>query len=160
LSELREMPTESVYLNKRLYIGAGALWKTDGTKSGTKRISDGPVGWLTSAGDRLYFTRSQQLWTSDGTMAGTHAVRSFGWPLVPRELVGVGDGLLFAVQDWEETSWSLWRSDGTPQGTLKVRSFGPYPAEVGLSQTTGFESTLFFGTDDGPHGFELWRYTP
>jgi ELWxxDGT repeat protein len=158
--ELTAIPTEAVYMTKRLYFNGGALWKSDGTANGTQPISNGALTWLTSTGDRLFFTRGLHLWKSDGTAGGTKDIGVFGttWP---RQLVAVGDELCFAEFDWDSGTWALWESDGTKAGTYLVRSF-IYPYESTTDDPIGVAvgSRLFFGADDGTHGVELWSHTP
>lgn len=78
-------------VNGILYFIANGneLWKSDGTRRGTVRVS--PVGLfsltsppknLSNAGGQLFFTANdgvngEELWTSDGTAAGTVMVKNF-----------------------------------------------------------------------------------
>jgi ELWxxDGT repeat protein len=56
----------------------GEPWRTDGTKAGTRLVSDvtpgpsGEVSYPTAVGKRLFFIATgNKLWTSDGTAEGT-----------------------------------------------------------------------------------------
>jgi ELWxxDGT repeat protein len=109
------------------------LWKTDGTKSGTKPLTT--VGELHGLGSldaaymasRLYFSGAYsyggELWKTDGTAAGTF--RLVDLEADPRELTLARSRLFFTVgQD-------LWRTNGTAAGTSAVRGFEPgMPAEM------------------------------
>jgi hypothetical protein len=70
-------------LNNNLYfLGSGSLWRSDGTSSGTQRLTE-PVynlSHLTTVNNKLYFkgldTMRADIWESDGTALGTHAIKA------------------------------------------------------------------------------------
>jgi ELWxxDGT repeat protein len=152
------------------------LWRSDGTRKGTRLVRDihpGPLSSdrrsgpteLTRVGRTLFFnandgTHGPGLWRSDGTRAGTRLVRKIGprWAGVSR-LTNVAGTLFFDGYDSHEAE--LWRSDGTAAGTRMVRDINPNPAEGGSSSNpnylTNVAGTLFFTADDGVHGDQLWR---
>jgi ELWxxDGT repeat protein len=89
-------PDQLTALGDRVYFfadaGAGlALWKSDGTATGTKPLSGalGKTHWdisLASVSGRLFVTASlgecctqSKLWTSDGTVRGTRAIATLGY---------------------------------------------------------------------------------
>jgi len=151
-------PETSAYMAKRLYFGesgmAGALWKTDGTPSGTKQIAGGAVADLISAGGLIYWSSHGYLEASDGTAAGTRDLAQIGtWPL---QLVAVGANVCFLAADESSGTTQLWETDGTSAGTYPVRSFAGDPGELGAAVGGRF----FLAADDGVHGVELWSYTP
>ncbi len=66
-------------------VNGTELWKSDGTKEGTKLVKDITPGAdasglnnLTGFGGKLYFTNSGVLWSSDGTADGTIPVDDAG----------------------------------------------------------------------------------
>jgi ELWxxDGT repeat protein len=79
------------------------------------------------------------------------------------DLTSVGDTLYFAADDGR-TGVELWKlgPDGTP---ALVKDIAPGPAnglfDIALHGChcllTGLNGLLYFMTDDGIHGFELWR---
>lgn len=52
---------------------------------------------------------------------------------------------------------TLWRSDGTDGGTFEV---SPTPSDCVMRELTPVGGSLYFATDDGVSGTELWRYIP
>jgi ELWxxDGT repeat protein len=155
---LSSAPGEAVLLGTKLYFADdAALWQTNGTVSGTKKVSDGDVHQLTTAGGRLYFARGGYLWVSDGTSAGTRDLDQFDAQGHAQGLIAVGNELCFF--DWDSSSWTLWESNGTATGTYQVRSFAGVGYDSELQQAA-LGNQLLFGADDGVHGAELWSYTP
>jgi ELWxxDGT repeat protein len=154
------------------------LWKTDGTAAGTVRLKEftypsWPVepNYFTAVGDTLYFVayddvHGHELWKSDGTPSGTVMVKDL-WPGVgvtspswgPTHLTDV-NGTLFFVGNDSVRGPALWKSDGTAAGTVLVKDVHPgtspasYLAPYSLTDLNG---TLFFVSDDGVHGHELWK---
>jgi ELWxxDGT repeat protein len=158
VGKLTSAPDEAVLLGTKLYFADdAALWKTNGTVSGTKKVSDGDVHFLTTAGGRLYFGRGGHLWVSDGTSAGTRDLGQFDAQGHAQGLIAVGNELCFF--DWDSSSWTLWESNGTATGTYQVRSFAGVGYDSELQQAA-LGNRLLFGADDGVHGVELWSYTP
>jgi ELWxxDGT repeat protein len=120
--------------------GSAALFKSDGTASGTTQLSpiDG-VGVLTyqagtlfmSAGTQAYFLANttaagQQIWVTDGTSAGTRQVtdiiatdQTYGTPI---QLGIIGTNLVFA-QIVSDSTMQLFLTDGTAAGTSALSSF-------------------------------------
>jgi trimeric autotransporter adhesin len=145
-----------------------ALWVTDGTAAGTKRVHPTDyAGYLTVSGSRAFFLTGgddfpTDLWTSDGTARGTRFLRTFYQPnhyvgpytdflkAVPGgiALVGVSDGL---------DGLNVWRSDGTPNGTRRLTAFTDYQSVRGLpeSQIAAAGDRLFFVVSNAT-GPRLW----
>ncbi|RKG59164.1 hypothetical protein D7V80_37485 [Corallococcus sp. CA054B] len=113
----------------------GALWVTDGTRNGTRRLRSGlgmePPLPLASLGARVFFSvrdaeTHRALWVSDGTTDGTVKVSDLvppgGSVGVIRSGAVVGNQWLFWMTAHPEASseLQLWRSDGTPKGTVRV----------------------------------------
>ena len=136
------------------------LWRSDGTRKGTRMVKDiNPgKGWsniygITAVGRSLYFqaddgVHGAELWRSDGTARGTRMVKDIN--------PGAGPGNASQVTAFNGTLYfsafgGLWRTDGTEAGTNLVKQI-PNGA-VPLINVSG---TLFFGTFDGSRS-ELWR---
>ena len=91
------------------------LWRSDGTKQGTKRVRDinnGPDGSGTEdfaqLGNRLYFYASDdkggELWRTDGTKKGTKRVKNIAPgsdSSSPADLTVLADAIFFAADDGE-----------------------------------------------------------
>jgi ELWxxDGT repeat protein len=110
---------------------------------------------------------SGQLWKTNGDSNSTVMIREFIHP------DGQGKDLLaltsykkkvyFIANDTTSGS-ELWTSDGTTAGTHVVKDIFPGP-EGGLFSPFGlsacrirvFHNKLYFGANDGQHGWELWR---
>jgi ELWxxDGT repeat protein len=133
------------------------LWKTDGTRAGTRLVRDirsggsgSNPGHLTKVGGRLFFTANdgshgRELWTSDGTRSGTRLVEDLtpgSGGMSPQSIViaDLGGTALFSV-DYHD----LWRSDGTAAGTRLVRR----QRDVNLEDRARLHGRLLFVAGDG-----------
>jgi ELWxxDGT repeat protein len=115
------------------------LWKSDGTKSGTKIVKDIVPGPgvsdpedIVSTGPRTTFFRAwdkkhgEELWKTDGTEKGTTLIKDINPDLPPGPRCDQGDC-------------------GIPKGWS-------HPDTV-----TVMGKQVFFAADDGKHGVELWK---
>ncbi len=140
------------------------LWRSDGTRAGTKMIADIGPGWSVqwwdtpvAAGDYVYFGATTEgegleLWRTDGTAAGTAIVRDIRpGPKAskPQDLTAVGDMLFFTAID-RQHGRELWRTDGTSEGTVLVRDLAPAGASSLLGDISALGGDLFFTVWDGP----------
>jgi ELWxxDGT repeat protein len=151
------------------------LWASNGTAAVTFLVLDINPGTggsnpklLTNVNGTLFFqaddgTHGLELWESNGTAAGTFLVKdtypgSNGGN--PTYLTNMNGTLFFSANDGTHGA-ELWRSDGTAAGTFLVAdinrstppsSTGSYPGSL-----ANVNRTLFFGANDGTHGYELWR---
>jgi ELWxxDGT repeat protein len=146
----------------------GALWRNDGTVSGTTMVLDvgsyvvypgGTIGGKyyiplypsspTNVNGTLFFTTANfngtasQLWESDGTPLGTAAIASQSAPF---GLTNVNGTLFF------DDTGQLWKSNGTTTGTTRVSDITMNPAA--LANANG---TLFFIASPSSGDKELWR---
>jgi ELWxxDGT repeat protein len=162
LSELTNV-AGTLYFTARDRKHGDELWRSDGTRRGTRMVRDISPGrfashteQLTAVGKTLYFTardgiHGRELWRSDGTARGTRIVKDInpgksgftGWPT--DVFAHVAGTLFFVVGDYP--NGALWRSDGTAAGTTLVKDFGQP-----LGYLTAVGRTLYFTAGDG-----LWR---
>jgi ELWxxDGT repeat protein len=130
---------ELTVAGKLLYFAAAdaagdtALWRSDGTTVGTKKVLTGaaaPVNprGLTNLSGKLLFTAFRRvgdavvdrgLWTSNGTGAGTNLVKELVF-FDGARLTPAGTRVFFTVFD-EVSGSALWRSNGTATGTRLVK---------------------------------------
>jgi ELWxxDGT repeat protein len=139
----------------------GALWRSDGTRDGTKRLKAVRYADLRTAvalSGRLLFRAGHALWATDGTAAGTQR-------LSPRLGSIDIDLTRFRGRAWfvaaEPSDWCcnpsrLWRSDGTRGGT---RRFGKMEGVRTLSVlgkhlyfSAGLDAPRLYRSDGTPAG--------
>lgn len=162
----------SIKVDERLYFfanqeGNDFLWSTDGTESGTHRVSDIPfpdtyrLSWSNVSGI-LYFvaddgTNGWQIWRSDGTQAGTWIVSQNIWSAnsSPSDLTNVAGKLYFSASG--ESGRELWKTDGTVQGTTLVRDILPGPFGSNPGNLINVNGTLYFSASTPETGVELWK---
>lgn len=149
-----------------------ALWRSDGTRSGTAPVVRVDGAFLISEGSaerpvevaagRLWFVleeidRSQQLWTSDGTPGGTRQLTrlpgDYGTIAVPR--VALGGRVLFRADDTVHGN-EPWVSDGTLAGTRLLRDVCPGDCSSSPNPVSTLGNRFFFAANDGSRGFEPW----
>lgn len=152
------------------------VWKTDGTVKGTilvKDINPGPANGypedFANVGGILFFyandgVHSFELWKSDGTSTGTVMVKDINTVTTGSkgpsrfDMAAMGNILIFAANDGTHGN-ELWRSDGTSKGTFLVKDIKPGP-DNGIGWGCGHMrkagGKIFFRTDDGTHGMEIW----
>jgi ELWxxDGT repeat protein len=157
------------------------LWRTDGTKRGTRLVRDIFPGEHSSdpfgvpLGDIFVFAakdgrHGQELWRSDGTRRGTYLLedikpRGKGRTLWWSFSSATDDGrvffrVLFTTDDGRHGE-ELWITDGTGVGTHVVRDIDRPTGESNVFRAQPREMTVlgrrvFFTASDGEHGFELW----
>src|SRR5215212_5719457 len=174
------------------------LWRSNGTRSGTRLVRDIDPGPLvvnkaqntetgSSVPDRVLLTKNgiyfaaitakygEELWKSDGTKSGTKVVKD----IVP----GPGDSgvegfvsiaprtMLFRAWD-KNHGEELWKTDGTTKGTTLIKDINPdlppgarcKQGDCGIPKGWSHPDTVtvmgkqvFFAADDGKHGVELWK---
>lgn len=168
------------------FVDGGNLWKSDGTTAGTVTVGStsaftAPSPYeLTDVNGTLFFLSSGQgwgteLWKSDGTAAGTVLLNDPSTSTLRgvNDMTNV-DGMLYFSGYDSVNGTELWQSDGTVAGTKLVQDI--YPGSVsgvdyyGYYYTTPNSSypgnltnangTLFFTSNDGVHGTELWSLPP
>ena len=142
------------------------LYVSDGTKEGTRPITDTDWGLRASIGDAVDFngelifstTLTGELWRTDGTPEGTELIkdnRSGGVGGAPSDPTVFDGSVYFAARDTRD-NWELWATDGTPEGTDIVAEIRPGPEGSDPDSLVATETHLFFTAHDGTHGRELW----
>jgi ELWxxDGT repeat protein len=152
--------------------GVPALWRSDGTASGTFVLTSpevnpfvGSGGAPVAAGGRVFFAAysgesGQELWATDGTLAGTRQVADLqpgpvGGDL--RGLVALGSQVLFHVST-PGAGDELWISDGTAGGTRMVRDLTPVNDEGTHPKDFVVRGTeAFFSTEGALDPRVIWR---
>ncbi|MDO9041188.1 MAG: hypothetical protein Q7U64_02450 [Desulfocapsaceae bacterium] len=125
-------------------VNGSALWKSDGTRSGTKVVKK----FVAEAVGTPSFEKKLEVVSEKGG----------GTPPTPRELLNVGGTLYFCA--YEITSgWELWKSNGTLAGTTMVKDIYP-GSNDGVSDSchlASIGSTVFFAGIDAANGAALWK---
>ncbi len=145
------------------------LWRTDGTRAGTRLVVDlapgeasldlTPFGCI---GPRVLFWAGnepfvQELWISDGTKRGTHYITSLaGRMSYPARAFEYHDWLFFPFETTDE-GLELWATDGTAEGTFLTGDLRPGPSGSNIDSFAGLGDSLYFTYDDGFHGRQIWR---
>jgi len=151
------------------------LWRSDGTRKGTRLVRDIGPGWSSvwwarpvAAGEHLYFVAEREaegaeLWRTDGTRKGTRLVRDIRQgpkSSKPKDLTAVGDGLYFTAADGDHGR-ELWRTDGTAQGTVLVKDLTPGRQSSSLSDFVAVGDSLYVTerdlSDELTTPGDLWR---
>ncbi|HEY6714189.1 MAG TPA: ELWxxDGT repeat protein [Rubrobacter sp.] len=174
------------------------LWRSNGTKPGTKLVKDIDPGPLvikkmektetgSSAPDSVMRTKKwiyfqattvkygDELWKSDGTKWGTKIVKDIvPGPGVsdPEDIVSTAPRTTF-FRAWDKKHGEeLWKTDGTEKGTTLIKDINPDlppgarcdQGECGIPKGWSHPDTVtvmgkqvFFAADDGKHGVELWK---
>ena len=185
-------PAQAAVLSGVAYFAANdgthvnALWKSDGTATGTVLVKDieggGVTGNLTASNGLLYFSASDsahgnEVWVSNGTTAGTHLLLDInpgrspspiGFPVFgglpnnsdPSQFTTVGKLTFFTANDGVHGQ-ELWVTDGKAADTHMVRDInpsndGPFSNGEAPGDLTAYKGRLYFTADDGVHGNELW----
>lgn len=141
------------------------LYTSDGTKAGTKRLTDLVPGVdpgvlnipFARIGSRVAFVgfgadAAPELFTSGSTRRTTARLTQLPTTASIDWLESARGRIYLEVQPSSGT-YELWKSDGTKAGTVKVRSLpGPVQARAAVG------SSLYFSVAADPvHGAELWR---
>src|SRR5215218_3308093 len=174
------------------------LWRSNGTKPGTKLVKDIDPGPLvirkmektetgSSAPDSVLRTKKwiyfqattvkygDELWKSDGTKWGTKLVKDIvpgPGTSDPEDIVSTAPRTTF-FRAWDKKHGEeLWKTDGTEKGTKLVKDINPdlppgarcKQGDCGIPKGWSHPDTVtvmgkqvFFAADDGKHGVELWK---
>ena len=160
-------PDGSTVVDDQLFFLAhDAVWQTDGTPGGTRRIGALPLTaqpHQTDIGGDVYVAAGGQLFALDrarwraGRDAPIRLVASLP-VFLPLAVVGAGDLVyVYAIAGdpdrWERQRSELWRSDGSARGTFLLLSSG----QPGLGELTAVGGRVFFTNQSPATGSELWK---
>lgn len=109
------------------------LWRTDGTTSGTVRLTDLVPGVGSSAPNAVV-----------GPVMAPYRLASGAW------------GLVFAARS-VATGEELWVTDGTRAGTSLLADIRPGAEDSFVRQMASLRGKVYFAAFDDVHGFELWE---
>ncbi len=182
-------PTKYIAMGKEVYFIAdgdfsflGAIWKTDGTTTGTTRvlnIGDQMFGGEqiyqpTFVNDLLFFTFlnyetfSWELWRTDGTDAGTYHVgpdypaldlETFQFTnYAPAQLTNYNNKIYFSANDG--TGRKLWVSDGTDAGTTTAPNNNDVIVDADYLGTSFpmLNNVLYIPGEEPSKGNGLYKY--
>jgi len=151
--------------------GKEELWRTDGTASGTVKVSQfNPVDFrpfasqLLVMGDHLYFlykfsNGNIKLISSDGTTAGTREVNTQSFSYTS-EYIAKGMSLLYFSVNSPQTGTELWRSDGTAAGTFMIKDLNPGAADgqypITYASCLVNWNDIYFTGNNGQTGMEIF----
>jgi ELWxxDGT repeat protein len=149
----------SLYLTALRATGKNALWKSDGTGTGTRVIKEfagQPESDIIAAlGNQLIFTLSYgaytEIWKSDGTAAGTVLVESISEMLSvfkPYVVASTDDVVYFLGNT--ATTQKIWRTDGSATGTYDI-VFNGHPKDLEISG-----SKVYLSATTEKYGWELF----
>jgi ELWxxDGT repeat protein len=142
-----------------------ALWVSDGTLDGTRKLKSfqsGSLSNFTEVGGFLYFVGDQnattgtELWRTNGTAAGTVLVKDIRAGAVgsnPSRLTAVGDRLYFtAIPNEFVTVAKFYRTNALGTDAEEVLGVND------VANLTAFGNTLYFSAEASAGGDnELWR---
>lgn len=148
-----------------------AIWRTDGTLSGTAPAltpasgASGQVASLTAIGRRLFFAAPRAddpagrivPWTSDGSDQGTALLTRARIEVEPytTPFVKLRDRVFFAASDPAHGE-ELWSTDGSAAGTARLLEIAPGLLDAQPRELTARNGRLYFRARDALHGMELW----
>jgi ELWxxDGT repeat protein len=158
------------------FLGAPALFRTDGTEAATVRLRtfdldptfETPLPYFprpqfTELAGALFFVaydleHGGELWRTDGTAAGTSLVSDLDPGPASARISGLtaAAGRLFFAADDGEHGVELWTSDGTAAGTRRLSDLAAGPPSSSPRELAAIGAQLFFSADDGVTGREPW----
>lgn len=177
-SDLRLLPISTIGGQVFLYAtdlaGVNALWTSDGTVAGTRRIplvlagesTERPfVGGGSTWRGNFYFTArnpqdsSYELWRSDGTDAGTVRVKNTGQIAVgpPLQLQPDTSEYFYLITGSSGQN-TLWQTQGDEASTRPLKNTPPcFAGEPGSHQLANSQAGLIFAADQYDPDAALYR---
>ena len=158
---------------KNLTLEDRALWRTDGTVTGTIPVTQGlsialdiggvvesPVVRSLPARSLVFFSAgprsgspNYELWATDGTPEGTRLVKDVNpeGASNPRRMIDLAGRLYFLADT--PLGREVWRSDGTEAGTERILALHEAGTGITLAQAGG----ALFVLVDSESGLDVWR---
>ena len=168
---------DHVYFVAYETANGATLWRTDGTRAGTKMVRDPRPGDAPRAYSRDWFSfeldralgdialfvvddgvNGAELWRSDGRKQGTRQLKDIrpgprgSGPIV---LGVLGERVIILANDGRHGS-ELWVTDGTRRGTRLLKDIRRGRKGIGLDHAWTGDDRLWLILNDGTHGYELW----
>jgi ELWxxDGT repeat protein len=150
--------------------GSGtALWASDGTTTGTRRLTSPREGYpdaFATAGDRVLFltrdgTYRWALWRTDGTGHGTVLIIGFGdeGPEISSGIIALNDRLFFVLKGCGAAQ--LWATDGVEGDAEFVADLTPGGrcdySSVPTGEMAVLDNSVFIVATSRQTGEELFR---
>lgn len=149
-----------------------ALWKSDGTESGTTMVKDinpvtdtsSPIYSLAEVNGSLYFrgddgTHGEEMWISDGTGGGTimlEDIISGPTSSEPGSFTYYGNMTFFRATDGINGN-ELWLTDGTPGGAMIAKDVNVGVDSSYPQNLTVVGDKLLFTATTGAKNYNLYR---
>jgi ELWxxDGT repeat protein len=148
-----------------------ALWVTDGTAHGTRRVASIPqdAADLQAFGEEVFFLTQNraggelELWQSDGTRAGTHpAARLQGgasFSLLSPPLIQFTGRAFYLAAGPTAGDVQLWTTEGSPDSArpLATLSQGPSSCPVPACNALGLLGGIVLFPVSRDNSWSLWR---
>ena len=143
------------------------VWVSDGTESGTWRVTDINSGSgdsfpsdFVAIGNTVYFIASREgsgnlLWKANASDGWYYTNACFDCTSVSA-LTAVGNTLYFQASDGTNGA-ELWKSDGTESGTMMVKDINSGSGSSSPTFFTAVGNTLFFSIGYGNNLGGLWK---
>jgi ELWxxDGT repeat protein len=155
-----------IYFTYNDGINGYELWVSDGTVAGTGLFKDLYVGSnnsyprnFTVANNKLFFladdiNSTQRLFVSDGTVAGTMVIKNYATLFNGLSTFAIlNNDIYFTSDDGTGFGYGLWKSNGSLAGTVLLK---PNISSSSGANYAVLGNTLFFDSNDGINGSELW----
>lgn len=166
-----------VYFNVFPGSAGQELWKTNGSDTGTVKVTSLPdrptnlpsgAGRLNMAGlnDKLIFTIYSQtsgrdIWVTDGSELGTQLLmdQSNSSFYAPTGFINYKDKLYISASSVANGK-ELYSTDGTLSGTVQISDLNPGSNSSTPERLTVSNNKLFFDAYTSSKGYELYKYYP
>ena len=158
-----------VYFSFKDPVNGAELWKTDGTVSGTARVSilGGtivPYFEFVIASNKLFFIASN---SANPTVNQVYSLQAgSNTPTLFRpdlfnviDVVEYNGNVVFTANNSTTISYANrepYISDGTTAGTTMIKDINPGTDGSSSRGFIKYDNKLFFNSEDGTHGNEIW----
>lgn len=130
------------------------LWRTDGTESGTQKVSntiDGSIS-LIGAEDVLFYSLNGQLWSyqAEGHQKIAESLQSDTY-IIGNECYYFTDA---------NGALELWKTDGTESGTRLLTPVERFDFQGQIKFVGEINNEIIFNGSSAQHGSELFKFSP